>query len=279
MKILDVNQPENAEKAKVAFDFNEIDVSADFIAKLASSTDQVISSTLEQLVAKRVEWEEGQFYRCNQSLYSILADCYEIFQSMKGVSQTDRVYKQAFFRVCKAKGYVFKDSTHLMVRVVKYVFGIEDSKRISAYAMALRVAAEAGIKTQDIAEYLLKNGGPEEIRRNKGKKPNLKNGLSDSESSAMSNEEKGRAAIYCDVLASIEAPALMQKFDSGFYDGSVLLLATVETDGSFAIRHLIQDSKVIKVAYSKLANKVSPKALAKLFNEDTQDNAVPAKTK
>jgi hypothetical protein len=229
---------------------------------------RILESFARCLAAKRIEWEIDDFNRSNLKLYPILGECYEVFQSMKGFSEEDKVYKQAFIRVCDNKGYKFKDSTHLMVRVVKYVFGIEDSKRISAYAMALRVAAEEGIKTENLAEYLFKNGGPEEVRRNKGKKPNKKDDSAENKSDAMSNDQKGRAAIYGEVLATFDAPDLMKKFDSGFYHGSVLLLATVETEGSFAIRRLIQDSVVIKTAYTKLASSVSKNEMAKLLAED-----------
>ena len=46
-------------------------------------------------------------------------------------------------------------------------------------------------------------------------------------------------------LAEVQSDALNGNFDEGAYEGAVVLMSTRESDGSFQIKHVIQNGAII----------------------------------
>lgn len=216
---------------------------------------RAISEALDRLIDTRKSWEQTELARSNQRLYSILQECYEIYQQMNGTDSIAKGCKTIFNSYCETAGYTFKSSTSLMNKIVRCVFGDcnGDRQRVSAYAQALKVAAEAKTLAKDIPTYIAKEGGVEQMRRKK----------SDQTASKVSRVDIGKAALDKDVIARVKSDELDKVFDAAEYYDSVLMLATREPDGSFAVRKLIQNNSVIEKAFASLAPEINKEAKAK----------------
>lgn len=214
---------------------------------------------LNGIIAERVSWEQNEFDRSNKKLYAILKTCYAMFQTMNSTDAEAKAYKLAFNEFCERNHFNFKGSTHLTAKIVHCVFG-DDRRRVSNYGTALRIAAEKKVTHSDFISFIETCGGVEEVRRDKkaGKSPK-------------DRAKAGKASLHGEVLGSVSSELLNSKFDASAYTDAVLLLATKEDDGSFAIRRVIQNSTVITAALASLAKDVQKEA-EKTVVEDTAVN-------
>jgi len=265
-EVNDTSVIENTVNKEVGFVFYDVDT--DITSKLVMSSDEAIGSTLEAIIEQRIDWENNEYARSNAKLYCILTECYEVFQNMNGLDDESRVCQSAFKRVCKAKGYVFSDSAHLTAQVVQFVFGVNDRRRVSSYAKVLRAAQENSVKTEGLADFIIRNRGIEEIRR--GNVVGIEHKKETTVKTQMSSETKGRAAIYDAVLDSFSSYTLTKKFDASAYKNSVLLLATTKDGTNFDIRRIIQEDSVISAAYKHLSKTVSEASLRQMIIEDAK---------
>ncbi|MEY4482118.1 MAG: hypothetical protein RIQ84_1280 [Pseudomonadota bacterium] len=144
----------------------ETDTSVKLSVKVGDKTKQEIQTAFGNLISMRKDWEQNEYARSNQKLYEIFQHCYALYLEMKGVTADKLALKRAFNTYLKESGVKFKDSTHLMVKVVRCVFG-DDRRRVSSYATALRIADERKIPSSGIIDFFNKEGGFEEVRRTK----------------------------------------------------------------------------------------------------------------
>jgi hypothetical protein len=224
-----------------------------------SKNATTFDNAFNRIIAERESWEQNEFARSNQKLYTILKTCYSIFQSMNSTDDEAKAYKEAFNDFCERKKFVFKGSTHLTAKIVCCVFGA-DRRLVSNYGRVLRIAAEKNTSLSNFVQFIEERGGVEEVRRDKKV----------SKSSA-DRAKTGKASLHGEVLGSVSSDLLNSKFDASAYTDAVLLLATKEADGSFAIRRVIQNSTVITNALASLATEVK-KENEKTETEDTAVN-------
>lgn len=215
---------------------------SDLAEKVSLNNRKEIGDVVDKLIAERKSWQANEFARSNQRLYQILQSCYVLYKDMSGVTGEKLALKRAFNKYCEELGCNFKDSTHLMVKIVACIFGNENRRRTSSYAKALRIAAEKRIGAMDIPKFLSKAGGIEEIRR-------------ESKSPKATSKEKaavGLTLMAGKTLALAQSEALNAVFDEAAYNGAALLISTREVDGSFHIKYLIQNGVLITSALAHL---------------------------
>lgn len=215
----------------------ETDTTVKLSVKVGDKTKQEIQTAFGNLILMRKDWEQNEFTRSNQKLYEIFQRCYALYLEMKGVTPDKLALKRAFNSYLKESGVKFKDSTHLMVKVVRCVFG-DDRRRISSYALALRIADERNIPTSEIITFFNKEGGFEEVRRNKN-------------TNAISVEAKkaqGLLLMNVPSLGFVHTDSLNAVFDEAAYEGAALLMSTRESDGSFQIKYVLQNGSLISNA-------------------------------
>lgn len=230
----------------------ETKTTSDLAEKVSLNNRKEIGDVVDRLIAERKSWQSNEFARSNQRLYQILQSCYILYKDMSGVTGEKLALKRAFNKYCDELGCNFKDSTHLMVKVVRCVFG-DDRRRASSYAKVLRIAAEKRIGALDIPQFLSDAGGVEEIRReSKSNKANIK------EKAAV-----GLTLMESKALASAQSDALNAVFDEAAYDGAVLLLSTRKVDGSFQIKYVIQNGVLITSALAHLPSLLKEKEALK----------------
>jgi hypothetical protein len=196
--------------------------------KVSDGARTSISKAFDLLIKERKDWQSNEYLASNTRLYGICQNCYAMYQEMKGVTGEKLALKRAFNSYASDMGLNFKESTHLMVKIVRVVFG-DNLRRVSTYARALRIAEEKKTSVIDIPRFLQDAGGIEEVRReSKSKK-----------------KDKGLELMKVKSLAEVQSDALNGDFDEGAYEGAVVLLSTREANGSFQIKHVIQNGAII----------------------------------
>jgi len=215
----------------------DLDAVEHLASKIGDNTKNEIKTAFDYLIAERKNWQENEYARSTQRLYEILQQCYAMYHEMKGVSAEKLAMKRAFNSYCTES---FNDSTHLMVKIVRCVFG-DDRRRVSAYALSLRIADEQKTSVLDIPKFFGDAGGYEEVRRN----ATAKNAKAD-------RKAQGLSLMNSPSLASVSNDALNAAFDEGNYEGAVLLMSTREPDGSFQIKYVIQQGGIVASALAHL---------------------------
>jgi hypothetical protein len=142
------------------------------------------------------------------------------------------------------KGYSFKDSTPLMTKIVRCIFGV-DRRRVNVYAAALRIAKEQKIGVMELPRWLKAQGGIEEVKRapNAAKKAK----------SLQERVKEGSFILSEPSLGKVHTDALNAQFSTENLGEGVVLLATRDDDGGFSIRRLIQTESVVKAAIAACA--------------------------
>ena len=237
--------------------------------KVGDDAKTSIKNAFDLMIKERISWQDNEYLASNTRLYAICQHCYAMYQEMKGVTAEKLALKQAFNSYCSDMGLVFKESTHLMVKIVRVVFG-DNLRRVSNYALALRIASEKNISVIDIPNFFKDRGGIEEVRR-------------DSKSNKKAKADKkseGLKLMKVKSLAEVKSDAMNTQFDDGAYEGAVLLLSTKESDGSFQIKHLIQNGAIITQTLIHLVSlnkeqQEKEKVEEKASNDDlTRDEAI-----
>jgi hypothetical protein len=205
-----------------------------------------LASHFSTLIKERELWENGELARSNERLYTILQECYVAGWKMSGITSEAKAAKRAFRDFCQDNGIRFKESTHVMARVVRVVFGNDDRRRIHTYGAALKNVFLNKITPEAFVEYVRNSNGIEEIRREGGPK----------KKSVTQKATIGRSALGNVALGTIESDALNQRFDQDKYVDAVLFLATHEADGTFAIRRMVQKESAVNFVLASFAGEV-----------------------
>lgn len=209
----------------------------------ASNLERALGDTLDRLVDERNRWESAELARSNDRLYAVLKACYALHNTMVGSDSIAKALRKGLANYIETKKYVFSDSAPLMTKIVKCVFGT-DRRRVNAYATALIAAKNQKVPVLELSVWLKRAGGVEEVRRaTTSKTRNIKERV-----------KEGSVVLASDVLATVQSDKLSAQFSTEKLEEGVVLLATREDDGSFAIRRVIQTSSVVKAAIASCAD-------------------------
>jgi len=208
------------------------------IAKLAKqdSNALLLSSIVQQLDAlseKRDNWERTDFKKANDGLYALLADCLSLYYT-KFVTVSDaerKALRDGLTAKLKAAGVKVQKNTTTLTMLVRYVF-CSDRKRAHGYAYVLAAALAEKVAAVDLAAFIAKAGGIEEIKRSMVKS-----------AEALAKQAQIKQAKN-DVEAEIElaqiAP-LAQVQIAGLTGDYVVLLAKPGVDGTATIVGTLSD--------------------------------------
>jgi hypothetical protein len=121
---------------------------------------------IDDIVAKRIRWEQGTYAAANVELYSILGDCLDLFIAIKRNTSAAK----AVDAVLKVRKIAFNNATSLELKLVRLVFATADTanpikNRLFSYARVIRIAAQANQSGQTLAKFITDNHGIDEIRR------------------------------------------------------------------------------------------------------------------
>ena len=204
----------------------------------SSNPERGVADLMDRLAGDARSWEGNELARSNDRLYAILTECYTINNAIVSSDLAAKVLRKGLNNYIESKGYNFNESTPLMTKIVKCVFG-SDRKRVNAYATALIVARKAEVQPIKLASWIGQQGGVEEIRR----------GAAGNKTKSIDERvAAGKAVLTGEVLATVKSDRLSASYDTEKLTDGVVLLATREDDGSFAIRRVLQAEGVVKAA-------------------------------
>lgn len=218
---------------------NDIDYATDTLVLPTYSPP--LANVLSELETERMTWEQGAYRTSNQALYAVLAKCLAIagVDSAELAKQRNAVL-EAFY---KERGYSYKKDAHPAIRVVKAIFGDIDRRRLSTYSLVLREAIKQKVLTADLAEWIEKNGGIQEIR--------LSQSATYVKTSVKAEIAKQRFDSLPE-LASVKSDALSQLTDAEFIGECCVLIAEQAAHGSFIVRGLTRSSGAVTAAFASM---------------------------
>lgn len=229
--------------------------------------DSVIGALAEQ----RKQWETGAYARSNDELYDVLTRCYQVYETMCANSMFATGLRESLRDYMKANNINCNKNSHNLIKIVKCVFGTADARRVSTYSVALRAAAQAGIKAKDLKQFIKDKGGVQELRVAKQTALN-----------AADKAAKAKEALTATTLAEVRSDALLQQVDMSNVGELVVLIATQQADGIFALHAVTASTTAVNAAlaayYSSnktgIANASATAAVTK--TEDTLRELVAA---
>ena len=223
-----------------------------------SNPERAVGEAIDQLISERQHWENHELANSNETLYALLQHCYSLNNAMSGSDFTAKALRKGLANYIQQKGYQFKESSPLITKIVKCVFGV-NRRRVNAYSSALRVAIAERVAVMNLPKFFKDKGGIEEVRRQAttGKARTMKDKV-----------ELGRAVLESNVLAKIQRDTLNKNFSNDSLEEGVVLLATREDDGSFAIRRVVQSNAAVKSALAACASVGQDKEKAKQFEDE-----------
>jgi hypothetical protein len=206
---------------------------------LAKPADlQTPKARLQSMETATRNWEANELAASNKRLYSILADAYTYYETMKGDSckETRAQYAKDLEQFIAERKYVFAPTSHDMIRVVKCVFGT-DRRRVSAYSIALREALRQEVAAKDLCTFIEQNGGVEQIRLG-GTKP----------LSAKVRAGKVKDEVVGAELGTIKFDARFVPADADWADKQVVIVATYLPTGDFQANAVIRHDSAVNAA-------------------------------
>ena len=233
------------------------------VAPFVTPTPAAARARVLELVAARKAWEVGAYVASNNELYAILGKCYAFYFDLRGNDKDSKAARAELDDLMCKTGYSFKQDTHMLNKLVKFVFGSVDRRRVSTYALVLRAALAYEIKVDGIPAFISNEGGVEQIRRRKS-------------GTAMSPKQKaelGKQTVSANNLAVISSPALLALAGDASEGDDLVAVVTMQADGSFVVRALVNNKSVVSAAlvcaYSKSKSVVeNDKRNAKAANDE-----------
>ena len=227
--------------------------------KVATST----LVALHKLNKQRVTWEEGIYKQANTELYKMLGGC---------LTQLAKLRKEgtkaiaAFNGLLEEHNVTFTERTSLELKVVRIVFGINQTKRASNYATVLRIAKKEGVTSKNIVSWITKQGGVEEVRR--------------SGSTAQKTDYKEVAENHFSAVGKSMAMTAFKGVEDSDNDFTLALVRKT-TDGKFVIVSEVANPTLVKSALQTLGKTVSKEQAehtATTANEGKKASAVANST-
>jgi len=201
------------------------------------STNQTPYGQIEQLVADRMDWENGAYNASNLQLYTLLQRCYSLYLEMCQDKSSAAELRTSLASYIKDNGISVKKSSHTLNQIARCVFG-NDRRRVSAYSIVLRTAFASKITAEDLPDFIRRNGGVEEVRLAKSENvlsPKQKadkavNWISDYNYGAIKNEE------------------ITSKLDAAKVGTQHVIVVTQHSDGSLVANAFVSSQSVVNSA-------------------------------
>jgi hypothetical protein len=205
-------------------------------AATSLSTSVDMRQRIEDLAVQREVFETTQLARSNQALYSLIADCLSLYRDLTE-GEDLKAKKLGLQDFINLKGYSFKSSSPLSLKVIRCVFGDKDRRRISTYHTVLRVAISEKWDLNEVAAKISERGGVQEISVRKA--------------NAMSQKDKALTAqsvLLNQTVASIDSQSLKSKHNSEFNEQQAVAVLTQNTDGTYKVHCVIHSESAVNAA-------------------------------
>jgi hypothetical protein len=244
-------------------------------AKATTSVSQVsfvksIVQKLDDLSARREQWEATDYKKANEGLYKMLGDTLAVYDLhfVKGNEKEQKELRASLIQRLKADGIrVVKTSTTLTM-LARFVFN-SDRKRAQGYAYVLTAAVSHKVQSADFPAWVVKQGGLEEIKRLMVKKPEA--------IAKQAAVKQATEAVKGDVELNKLQPLASVKLEgvSGEY---AVLLAKPNVDGGVDIVGSLSEANdalvnalILRMAKAQVKAAVADKALSDQTKRENDD--------
>lgn len=123
--------------------------------------NQHIITRLDVMQVQNEHFETNELSRSNKTLYSLLGQVYEVFQS---IGEKDKVTPKHLKSVLKQRGVKVQENTPLLTVLIRYVFNSDRSKSYN-YNRVISSAIQKGISPKDLPSHIDEMGGIEECKK------------------------------------------------------------------------------------------------------------------
>lgn len=191
---------------------------------------------IEDLVIQREAFENTQLARTNQSLYSFIKESLALYRDL---TEGDKLKekKLGLQDFINLKGYTFKASSPLSLKVIRCIFGDKDRRRISTYHTVLRVAISENWALDDVGTKITERGGVQEISVRKA--------------NALSQKDKAMTAqsvLMNQSVASIDSQSLKSKHNIEFNEQQAVAVLTQNQDGTYSVHCIVHSATAVNAA-------------------------------
>jgi hypothetical protein len=191
---------------------------------------------IQDLVVQREAFENSQLARTNESLYGFIKESLSLYRDLTE-GEDLKAKKLGLHDYLNLKGYGFKSTSPLSLKVIRCVFGDKDRRRISTYHTVLRVAIAEKWDLNEVATKISARGGVQEISVRKA--------------NAMSQKDKALTAqsvLLNQSIASIDSQSLKSKHNSEFNEQQAVAVLTQNTDGTYSVHCVVHSSTAVNAA-------------------------------
>lgn len=197
---------------------------------------------IEDLAVKREVWESTQLVRSNAALYQLISECLSVYFDLT-VGENLKAVKSGFNDYINMKGYTFKASSPLSLKIVRCVFGDKDRRRISTYHTVLRVAITEKWALNEVSTKVAERGGVQEISLHKA--------------NAMTQKDKAiaaQAALLNQSVAVIDSPKLKSQHDIEKNEQQAVGVLTQHQDGTFSVHCIVHSATAVNAVLAAYFN-------------------------
>jgi hypothetical protein len=249
-----------AKAAKVVNNQTNIPLAEDAVFTNASV------QTLDGLITRRKRWEATDYKKANDGLYALLADCLALFNDkfVGAAEDSKKALRIELTHKLKADGIKVQQTTPTLTMFVRYVFG-SDRKRAHGYAYVLKAAISHGVSAKELPDYILREGGIEEVKR--------KMVVKEETLAKRAVLESAKVAVKSAVESAAVAP-LAQIALAGVTGEFAVLLARPTPDGMVNIVGILSKAKdsLVEALVAQMAkHKVDDDAVTAALDKETTD--------
>ena len=210
---------------------NQTDINEDALVKS-------FQNEMENVLANAKSWYSNEYKTANEKLYDMFADLYRIYDTLVDTKIVGNTKKREWIEAeVKKRNITFKSNKPTLQQLlINYAFrvdGVECSKRISAYVRVFNIIiATEGVRVDNVAEWIAKEGGIEEIRQK-------------ATSTTISKEERsveGKKFLQNELQSTFSySSANTIAYAADKANEVVLLVGILEADGKVKIKHEIYE--------------------------------------
>ena len=201
-------------------------------------TPKKLYSFVFELVTERQVWEDTVYRQSNDMLYSILAKILGKYEEMtQKDAEKGQLVRDELDLYIKMNAIQFAKSTHTLIKLVRCVFGDLDKRRISTYTIVLRSAYAKEVKSADLATYIQKHGGIQEIKMAKGKSLTTK-----------SKAEIMEKSLNSSMLGEVHNLEITKSLPENKPGQQVVFVATQQASGAFTLHFVTNSASAVNQA-------------------------------
>jgi hypothetical protein len=130
------------------------------LAKIKSINQQIVTK-LDVMKLENEHFETTELNRSNKTLYSLLGQVYEVFNS---VDKKDKETSDHLKSILKERGVKVQKNTPFLTVLIRYVINSDRSKSYN-YNRVISSAIQKNISPEDLPSHIEKMGGIEECKK------------------------------------------------------------------------------------------------------------------